>query len=264
MGTEENPAGNPTPDNGNGTTPEGDTTASATGVSTTAAPPTAPVKDQPNYEEKFRELQRAYTLETQRRAALEKQWGGVSSKLEEQAKILAELRKQPYDREKFLTEFQDKGPEVLRPIWSEDIEAVKSDYSKRLEDQSNEVRTLRTEVALEKRRHDTEGYPDFKTLEPMISQMIDDPNCPVDFTKPIGEVIDILYSLARKDSSADAVRLAEKAGARSAETRLVKESKTAVTGGGKAASITQPDIDKMSTEELRKYFVSVNGVVDRD
>lgn len=246
-----------------------DTTASATGKGNVAASPAKSSVDQPvtptvDYATKYKELQRAYTQETQKRAALEKQWGGVSQKLEEQAKILAELRKQPYDRDKFLTEFQDKGPEVLRPIWSEDINAIKAEYSKQFAEQSSEIRMLRTEQALDRRRYDSESYPDFRALEPAIGEMLNDPNCPVDFNKPIGEVLDVLYSLARQTSSVEAVKLAEKSGAASAESRLVKESKATVTGGGKAASTTQPDLSKMTVDELRKYFVSVNGVVDRD
>lgn len=263
-----------TEDNGSAATSTGtevaDTTASAAGNGNVAASPAKPgAVEQPvtptvNYEAKYKELQRAYTQETQRRAAVEKQWNGVSSKLEEQAKILAELRKQPYDREKFLTEFQDKGPEVLRPIWSEDINAIKQEHSKQFSEQSNEIRMLRTEHALDRRRYDSENYPDFKALEPAIGEMLNDPNCPVDFNKPIGEVLDVLYSLARQTSSVEAVKLAEKSGAANAESRLVKESKATVTGGGKAASTTQPDLSKMTVDELRKYFVSVNGVVDRD
>lgn len=259
---------------GEPTTPAGtevvDTTATGQPGSNVAASPAAPITPvQPvtptvNYEAKYKELQRAYTQETQKRSQLEKQWGGVSSRLEEQAKILAELRKQPYDREKFLAEFQDKGPEVLRPIWSEDINAIKQEYSKQFDSQSAEIRTLRTEQALDRRRHNGDDYPDFKKLEPVIGEMLNDPNCPVDFSKPIGEVLDVLYQLARQTSSVEAVKLAEKSGAASAESRLVKESKATVTGGGKAASITKPDLDKMNVDELRKYFIGLNGVVDRD
>lgn len=265
---------NVTPESGEPTTPAStevaDTTVTGQPGSNEAASPAAPITPvQPvtptvDYAAKYKELQRAYTQETQRRASLEKQWGGVSSKLEEQAKILAELRKQPYDREKFLAEFQDKGPEVLRPLWNEDVNAIKQEYSKQFESQSEQIRMLRNEQALDRRRYDSESYPDFKKLEPVISDMLNDPNCPVDFNKPIGDVLDTLYSLARNNSSVEAVKAAEAAGAANAESRLVKESKATVTGGGKAASITSPDLSKMSVDELRKYFVSMNGVVDRD
>ena len=263
-----------TVDNGSAATSNGTEVADTTATNeqggnvaaspATSSKPVQPVTPTVNYEAKYKELQRAYTQETQRRAAVEKQWNGVSSKLEEQAKILAELRKQPYDRDKFLTEFQDKGPEVLRPIWAEDINALKAEYSNKFTEQSNELRAVRMEQALDRRRYDSENYPDFKALEPTIGEMISDPNCPVDFKKPIGEVLDVLYSLARQTSSVEAVKLAEKSGAANAESRLVKESKATVTGGGKAASTTQPDLSKMTVDEMRKYFVSINGVVDRD
>ncbi len=243
------------------TSQTGGNEAASPATPTTPVQPATPTVD---YAAKYKELQRAYTQETQKRSALEKQWGGISSKLEEQAKMLAEMRKQPYDREKFLTEFQEKGPEVLRPIWSEDINAIKQEYSKQFESQSHELKMLKNEQALDRRRYDSENYPDFRKLEPVISEMLNDPNCPVNFNQPIGDVLDVLYSLARQNSSVDAVKQAEAAGAASAESRLVKESKATVTGGGKAASITTPDPNKMSLEELRKYSINVNGVVDRD
>ena len=252
----------------NVTAPEGKGSmeSAPAGKGSAATPANAAVVDQPtvNYEAKFKELQRAYTQETQRRAAVEKQWGGVSSKLEEQAKILAELRKQPYDRDKFLAEFQDKGPDALKPYWEEQINSVKQEYSKASEAQATETRQLRTSVAVMERRADPENYPDFRKLEPVISELMDDPNCPVDFSKPIGEVLDVLYRLARQTNSTDAILEAEKAGAKKAEANLVRESRTTVTGGGKAASTTTPDTSKMSVAELREHMVKLNGVVDRD
>lgn len=244
-------------------------TASASPDNTAAAPTKTPaVVDQPaptvNYEAKYKELQRAYTQETQRRSQLEKQWGGVSSKLEEQAKILADLRKQPYDREKFLNEFQEKGPEVLRPIWSEDINSVKAEYSKQVEQLNNHVEALQWKSTLGDFRSDSENYPDFKKLEPTLLEMLDDPNCPVDFSKPKAYVVEALYRLARQTSSAEAIKEAEAAGRKSAEASLVRESKTTVTGGGKAAGISQPDLSKMSVKELRDYYVGLNGSIDRD
>lgn len=249
-------------------TDAGNTASVGQEPSSAAATPVQKSVDQPapqvNYEAKFKELQRAYTQETQRRAALEKQWGGVSSKLEEQARILAELRKQPYDREKFLTEFQDKGPEVLRPIWSEDINSVKQEYSKHLDAYRSQLDGMEWKLTLSDFRADSENYPDFRKLESVISQMIDDPNCPVDFSKPKAQVVDALYQLARQTSSAEAIKMAEAEGQKKAEARIVKESKTTVTGGGKAASISQPDLGKMDVKSLRDYYVQLNGVVDRD
>lgn len=240
---------------------------------TAATTPNPATKDQPviDYAAKYKELQRAYTQETQRRAAVEKErqalegkWGNVEKRLEEQAKHLAELRKQPYDREKFLAEFQDKGPEVLKPLWQEDINTVKTEYSKQLDAANTELRNMRTAMAVQERRFDSENYPGFRQLEPVIGEMLNDPNCPVDFSKPIGEVLDVLYSLARQSNSAEAIAEAEKAGAAKAEAKLVRESKTTVTGGGKAASTTKPNLADMSTADMRKHLIELNGIADRD
>ncbi len=240
---------------------------------TAATTPNPVTKDQPavDYAAKYKELQKAYTQETQRRAAVERErqslegkWSGVEKRLEEQAKHLAELRKQPYDREKFLAEFQDKGPEILKPLWQEDINSVKTEYSKTIEGQASQIREMRTAMAVQERRFDTDNYPGFRKLEPVIGEMLNDPNCPVDFSKPIGEVIDVLYSLARQSNSAEAIAEAEKAGAKKAEANLVRESRTTVTGGGKAASTTKPNLADMTTSDLRKHLIELNGIADRD
>lgn len=242
-------------------------TASVEAEKGNAASTPNPVKvDQPavNYEAKYKELQRAYTQETQRRSAVEKQWETISSRMEEQAKMLAELRKQPYDRDRFLAEFQEKGPDALKPFWEEQLKAIQEEHSKSVSSISVENRGLNTKIALMERRSDSENYPDFRKLEPVIVELLNDPDNPIDFSKPIGQVIDVLYQLARQTSSAEAIRQAEAAGAASAENKLVRESKSTVTGGGKAASITKPDLNKMTTAELREHFVQMNGVVDRD
>ncbi len=230
-------------------------------------------KDQPavDYAAKYKELQKAYTQETQRRAAQEKanqalegKWSGVEKRLEEQAKHLAELRKQPYDRDKFLAEFQDKGPEILKPLWQEDINLVKTEYGKTVSELQAQVRNQQTAMEVQTRRFDTENYPGFRKLEPVIGEMLNDPNCPVDFSKPMGEVIDVLYSLARQSNSAEAIVEAEKAGAAKAEANLVRESRTTVTGGGKAASTTKPNLNDMPLAEMRKHLIELNGIADRD
>lgn len=258
-----------TPDQGSNAGNEsgqGNTASVEAGKGNAASTPNPVKVDQPavNYEAKYKELQRAYTQETQRRSQVEKQWATIEKRMEDQAKALAELRKQPYDRDRFLAEFQEKGPDALKPFWEEHLNALKEEHSKSVSQSQSEARALRTKIALMERRSDSENYPDFRKLEPVISELLNDPDNPIDFTKPIDQVIDVLYQMARQTSSAEAIRQAEAAGAASAEQKLVKESKSTVTGGGKAASITKPDLSKMSTSEMREYFVQMNGVVDRD
>lgn len=260
----------PTPDeslsNGGNEAGQGNTGVDTAGKVNAAPTPNPGVVNQPtvNYEAKYKELQRAYTQETQRRSQVEKQWSTIERRMEEQAKALAELRKQPYDRDKFLAEFQEKGPDALAPFWEERLNGLKDEHSKSLSQIQSENRGLKTKFALMERRSDSENYPDFRKLEPVIVELLNDPDNPVDFSKPIDQVIDVLYSLARQSSSAEAIRQAEAAGAASAESKLVKESRSTVTGGGKAASITKPDLNKMTTAEMREHMIQLNGVVDRD
>jgi hypothetical protein len=250
----------------------GNTASGTPNKDVAATTPKSGVVDQPvkdtapavDYAAEYKKLQRAYTQETQKRSALEKRWDTMEAKLDEQAKHLADLRKVPYDREKFLAEFQDKGPEVLKPYWEQDVKSVRDEYSKQFAERDSQLRTLQTRMVVNERRMDIENYPDFRKLEPIIGEMLDDPNCPVDFSKPMDQVIDALYQLARQTSSADAIKQAEASGRKQAEANLVKESKATVTGGGKAASITTPDLGKMDMKQLREYFVNVNGVIDRD
>lgn len=244
----------------------GSTASSEAGKGNAVTTPNPVKQDQPqvNYEAKYKELQRAYTQETQRRSQIERQWATIEKRMEEQAKHLAELRKQPYDRDRFLAEFQEKGPDALKPFWEEQLNALKEEHSKNYSASQSENRSLRTKIALMERRSDAENYPDFRKLEPVIAEMLNDPDNPIDFNRPIEQIIDVLYTMARQTSSAEALRAAEAAGAASAETKLVKESKTTVTGGGKAASVTKPDLASMTTAELRKHMIELNGVVDRD
>jgi hypothetical protein len=254
-------ASNVSPNNDAGNTATGETGEANVASTQTKTSPVQPAVD---YEKQYKELQRAYTRETQNRSAYEKRLDAIQNAMDAQAKHLAEMRKQPYNRDQFLKEFQDKGPEVLTPYWEEHLKGVKESYDKQLQAQSNELRTVQTRMIVAERRNDPENYPDFKKLEPIISDIMNDPNCPVDFTKPMDQVVDALYQLARQNNSAEAIKAAEANGRKTADANLVRESRTTVTGGGKAAGTTAPDLSKLSLAELRKHVVSQVGEVERD
>lgn len=254
-------ASNAGADNDAGATVTGEEAKPEAAASTESSKPAQPAVD---YEKQYKELQRAYTRETQNRSGYERRLEAIQSQMEAQAKHLAEMRKQPYNRDQFLKEFQDKGPDSLLPYWEENLKGVKSEYSKQISEQSKQIRELSTKLVVNERRQDVENYPDFRKLEPIISEIMADPNCPVDFTKPMDQVVDALYQLARQSNSAEAIKTAESNGRRQADASLVRESKTTVTGGGKAAGTSKPDTSKMSLEELRKHFVAQVGEVERD
>jgi len=80
-----------------------------------------------------------------------------------------------------------------------------------------------------------------------------------------GDALDVLYKLANDRSAGEAVKLAEKQGYDKATKELVKESKTTVTGGGKTAGSTVPDLNKVSdVDKLREIVSQMHGIADRD
>jgi hypothetical protein len=245
----------------------GATATEQTGEATTASTSASTKPVQPaavDYERQYKELQRAYTRETQSRSGYEKRLEAIQQAMDAQAKHLAEMRKAPYNRDQFLKEFQDKGPDVLTPYWDEHLKGVKESYDKQLIAQDQRVRELETKLIVNERRGDTENYPDFKKLEPVIAEIMADPKCPVDFTKPMDQVVDALYQLARQSNSAEAIKAAEANGRKTADANLVRESRTTVTGGGKAVGTAAPDLSKMNLAELRKHVVAQVGEVERD
>lgn len=217
-----------------------------------------------DYESRYKEVQRAYTQESQRRAGLEKKVQEIEQRFSEQAKQVAALSKQPYDPEKFLTEFRDKGPAALDTYYEEKITSLKEEYGKQSTEYKTAVKNLEGKILVMERRSDAENYPDFRKLEPRIAEMIDDPKTAVDFTKPAAEVLDALYKLAREGSSVEAIKEAEHNATAKAEASLVKESKTTMTGGSRTVGMAIPDLDKLDMDKVREHFAKLNGIVDRD
>lgn len=258
----ETPAVNNAADTGSANTQD-----STTPANVNAAPAAKPeVVEQPktDYEKQFKELQRDYTRKAQSVTQLEKQFKQMQSQYATQAEQLAKLSKAPFDREKFLAEFQEKGPAALDSYVEEHTAKLRNDYDKRLSDSDARNHKLETRLAVIDRRNDPDNYPDFRKLEPKISELMSDPNCPVDFAKPMDEVLDALYKLAREASSVEAIKVAEANATKKAEANLARESVTTVAGGGKAAGTPVPDMDKLSLSELRERMIQLHGVVDRD
>jgi ribosomal protein S11 len=81
----------------------------------------------------------------------------------------------------------------------------------------------------------------------------------------IAECLDALYKLAKDRSSEQAIQEAVKIGEKKAEEKLVKESKTTVTGGGKSSGSAVPDFNKIDdVVKLREIVSQLHGVADRD
>jgi hypothetical protein len=213
----------------------------------------------------YDELRKQFTKVTTDYSRDRKTWNQTLSELQtlkqshgQLAQLLTKATKAPVNPEQFMRELQSQGPEALTAHVKELIQAETAQMQEAYTEQAN--RALLLEAQLEKlyRRQDAENYPDFKQLEPVMQEIADSENCPIDWGQPTAVIYDTLYKLARSRSSEDAVKAAEEFGRKTAEHQLGKEAATAVPGGGKAGAPLDPSKIK-DISKLREYFVSQLG-----
>jgi len=214
-----------------------------------------------NYEKSYKELQRKFTQTAQEAAAVKRQMEAMQKLWESK---FAEATKKPVNLEEFFTNLRAQGPDAILPYLKPELEKLQSAYADQFSNVQRENGALRMELSLLNRRLDSKNYPDFTALEPKMRELVDSGTAPIDFTKPMDEVIDALYNLVRTKNSEEAIKLAEKAGHAKAEAELAKEAKTAVAGGGKGTSTTPADMWKMPLDKLEQLVGQMHGVADRD
>lgn len=239
----------------------------AAGTEVTAKTPSNTVtKVEPEFDvrKSYEELRRDYTRQTQQRSAYEKQVAEMQTAQKAMEEKLAEATKKPVDLEKFFQDLKAQGPNAILPFIKPELEKLSKSYDEKLGKADQEKQSLVMEVNLLNRRMDSKNYPNFVDLEPKMRDLVESGKAPVDFTKPIGEVIDALYNLVRSSNSVEAIKVAEKAAYSKAQADLAKESKTAVAGGGKGTSVTPADLHKMPIDKLEALVEQMHGVADRD
>lgn len=206
----------------------------------------------------YKEIRKEFTRRTQHESELQK-------KLNQVYDTLAKATETPIDPEQFIRDLQAHGPKALEPHFEKWVTPIKSQYDKAIEERDHRILGLETSLEIQRRRLDATQYPDFAKLEPIMNEIANDDNCPVNWDLSIGESLDILYKLAKDRSSEEAVKIAEKQGYDKATKELVKESKTTVTGGGKTAGSTVPDLNKVTElDKLREIVSQMHGIADRD
>lgn len=228
----------------------------------TNQPPTtsaAPGKSEFDVQKSYAELRREFTKRTQHEKELMTRLAAMEESFQKQAELLARATEEPFNPDTFKQTWETQGPKALDPYIQKREQALQSKYDKQLADMQTQMMQDRIQLNLALRRGDEETYPDFHALEPVMNDIAASDNCPVDLTKPIGEVLDALYKLAREANTGDALKQAEKIGAKNKEAELAKEAQTAVAGGGKHQGVTTPDFSKMSVADMRKQFVSKFG-----
>lgn len=198
----------------------------------------------------YSELRRDYTRRTQYEADLKKQ-------IETLSRAFAEATKEEMSPEDFVKNIQTQGIKALNPLREQWIKEVQEKYDTELSSRDSTIGKLRTDFAIMQRQLDTENYPDFAKLRPLMHELASSENCPVNLDGDLDLALDSLYKMARSLSMETAVKEAEIKGRQKAEVQLAKEAATSVATGGKSGLPTDPS--KMSVEQLRAAFVQRIG-----
>lgn len=219
------------------------------------------------FEKRFKDMESKFTRTRQQEIAAQREKAELKNQLTEMAKTIQSLTKKPYSPAEFIKDLQEKGPEAIFPLLEEKMKALKDEQAQKEKSYADRIEVLELRDALNSRRADSENYPDFRKMENTMKEIWESENCPKEIQDPKlspDVVLDKLYELAKSKHSTDAVKAAHQSGKKEAEKQLAKEAGVAVASGGKAAGSAIPNMDKMSTKQLRDLVASLGGIVDRD
>ncbi len=230
-------------------------------------------KPQINWEEKFnqttdnyKELQRKFTEVTQDRSSMKTEFKGLQEAMATLQGSMSEMTKKPLPSpEEFIKAIQTDGIGAIQPYLDDKINPLVESHQKALTERDEKIMVLEANYECMSRRNSPDTHPDFAKLEPEIKQLAASQECPVDWNRSTGEVIDTLYNLVRAKHSSDALAAATADGTKRAEERLVNEANASVTGGGKANTVGTPDYSKVKdVSKLREMLIDRFGIADRD
>lgn len=203
--------------------------------------------------QQIQNLQPAFTRKSQEAADMRKQ-------IESLSKMIEKATKAPIDPKQFLNDFQTKGPAALEPLFKEREDALKSEFSKTIEEVQTANETLQYEVAKMQRRADSERYPDFQKLEPKMAQVLTEGKLALDFSQGADAVMDTLYNHVKSLNADQAIADAKALGKQEEQNLARKEAGASTAGGGKAGVTTDPS--KLSLDEHRKMLINKIGLAD--
>ena len=210
-------------------------------------------KSQINWEDKFtqsdtsyKELQRKFTEVTQDRSSMKSEFKQLQDAMKSLQSSVSEVTKKPLPSpEEFIKAIQTDGIGAIQPFLDDKINPLMESHQKELASRDEQIMALQANQECASRRSSPDTHPDFAKLEPEIKQLAASPDCPVDWNRPTGEVIDTLYNLVRAKHSSDALGAAEQTGRDKEKERLGNEANAGVTGGGKANTAGTPNYDKI-------------------
>jgi hypothetical protein len=199
----------------------------------------------------YAELRKFSTQQSQGYAALKKQ-------LEDLTHVFKEATKEEISPEDFMKALQTQGVKAFDPLKQQWTGEVKSEYDKVIEQIQTERTNDRVLIEDMRRQIDSATYPDYAKLKPLMNDIANSEQCPIDWSQDISVIYDTLYKLAKAVSAESAMKEAHAQGLKEAEAKIAREAGTAVATGGKAASVSNP-ADIKDLGKLREYFVAQLG-----
>lgn len=242
--------------------------SAAPGVAT----PKADVSPQPPADKSYEHVRAWATRTSQENAELRRQLTELGASQKQIMEVLAQVTKRPYDPATFEAELKKGGPDYIRGLFKEDRESLRREFLTRDQERQGQLDGAMVELAIMSSQSNAEKYPDFKTLEPEMAAMAQDPESVVNRMaraakiegKPQSarEYVDALYQAVKLQHSQDAIRAAEAHGKEKATQALAREAATAVVAGGKSGAVSAPDPSKMSWKEYREVCEKAGLVKD--
>jgi hypothetical protein len=231
-------------------------------------PPTMPVDGGTpvvDYRKRYEDLRKEFDRRNNERSEMLSRLDAIEKGNMKQAELLARATEEPYDPRVFKEAWERDGVKAFDPYYNKREQKLVERYDKAIAELSQQSVQDRTRLEILVRRNDDESYPNFQELEPIMQEIAASPNCPVDLNRPVPEVLDVLYKLARESNSTEAVKMAEKFGAEKKEKELAKEASTAVATGGKVSGTpSTAELKNMKLEDLERVVMQLHGMADRD
>lgn len=199
-------------------------------------------------------LRSEYTRRTQHESAMKQQIDSLH-------KAFEEATRQEISPEEFIKSLQTQGIKAFDPLKTQWTKELQEGHNKALQERDQNINALNVKVAVMVRKSDTENYPDFAKLMPVMNEIASSDNCPVDWNQDVDVIYDTLYKLARDVKAEESVKQAHALGRKEADAQSAKEASTAVAAGGKT-NTTGLDPRNMSASDLKKHFAKLGMISD--
>lgn len=212
------------------------------------------VKQLESVNKNYGSLRSEYTRRTQHEAEMKKQ-------LDSLHKAFEEATRQEISPEEFIKSLQTQGIKAFDPLKTQWTKELQDNHTKALQERDQSINALNVKVAVMVRKADTENYPDFAKLMPVMNEIASSDTCPVDWNQDVDVIYDTLYKLARDLKAEESVKQAHALGRKEADAQSAKEASTAVAAGGKT-NTAGLDPRQMSAADLKKHFAKLGMISD--